>query len=153
MGDFVLRRADGVFSYQLAVSVDDAAQAIDLVIRGADLLSSTPRQLYLLAMARAAQIPEYAHLPLVIDSSGQRLAKRTRAQTVRQLRENGVSAAEIVGVLAHAAGLSPDSAPRSLDELASGAMVARAAWTPAPFSVPRDWERSNEANEEPEDRS
>lgn len=111
VGDFVLRRADGVFSYQLAVAVDDAAQAIDLVVRGDDLLSSTPRQLYLLEMLGATHRPLYAHLPMVVDSTGQRLAKRTRARSVRELREAGVEKDAILGLLGQASFSAPLSCP------------------------------------------
>ncbi len=142
VGDFVLRRGDGVFSYQLAVAVDDAAQAIDLVIRGADLLSSTLRQLYLLEVLRSPHVPRHAHLPLVVDSSGKRLAKRTRARSVRELRERGVAPRSVLGVLARAGGLVPDDAPRSTEELVLGS--AAIAWPSVPFRVPPAWEREQD---------
>lgn len=150
VGDFVLRRGDGVHSYQLAVAVDDAAQTIDLVVRGADLLPSTLRQLYLLEVLRTKKVPRYAHLPLVVDASGQRLAKRTRAQTVRELREMGVSAVELVGVLARAGGLSEAATPISAIELAAGTPVAggddtaRVRWPRDAFRVPTAWERARD---------
>ena len=77
-GDFVIKRKDGLFAYQLAVVVDDAEQGISEVVRGADLLDSTPRQIYLQQMLGYAQ-PDYLHLPLLIDEHGQKLGKSTGA--------------------------------------------------------------------------
>lgn len=81
IGDFVLKRADGLFSYQLAVVVDDAAQGITHVVRGADLLHSTPRQICL-QQALGYASPIYAHIPLVTNADGQKLSKQTLAQAL-----------------------------------------------------------------------
>lgn len=75
VGDFILRRADGLFAYQLAVVVDDEAEGVNQVVRGADLLSSTPRQIFLHACL-GNRVPEYIHLPLVMGKNGKKISKR-----------------------------------------------------------------------------
>ena len=102
--DFVIRRADGVAAYQLAVVVDDAAMNITQVVRGDDLLSSTPRQLALY-QALALTPPRFFHVPLVLSPEGDRLAKRSRPVSVADLRQRGVTADVIIGALAASANL------------------------------------------------
>jgi glutamyl-tRNA synthetase len=104
-GDIVLRRSDGVVAYQLAVVVDDAAQGVTHVVRGADLLASTARQLGLYALLGLEPVPAYAHVPLLLGPDGERLAKRHGAVGLAELRLQGADPRAIVGWLAHSAGL------------------------------------------------
>jgi glutamyl-tRNA synthetase len=117
--DFVLRRADGTAAYQLAVVVDDAAMAVTQVVRGDDLLTSTPRQL---AIYRALGLPApaFAHVPLLLAPGGERLAKRTRPTAVAALRARGLPAEVVVGALAASAGLCREGARLSARELVAG---------------------------------
>lgn len=103
VGDFVVTRADGVASYQLAVVVDDLAMGVTEVVRGDDLLASTPRQLALYA-ALGASPPSWAHLPLVMGDDGERLAKRNRAMGIAALRERGVTPSWLRGWLLESLG-------------------------------------------------
>ena len=114
-GDFYLRRADGVFAYQLAVVVDDARMGVTEVVRGADLLSSTARQLYLYRLL-GLQPPRFAHCPLLLAPDGRRLSKRDGDQSLENLRTK-YTAQEIVGKLAYAYGLQPEPAPRTPESL------------------------------------
>ena len=114
-GDFILRRSDGVYAYQLAVVVDDAWMGVTQVVRGSDLLSSTPRQRYLLELL-GCPAPEYGHVPLLLAPDGRRLAKRDRDHELGALQQR-FTARELVGRLAHLAGLIPEAAPVSPEEL------------------------------------
>ncbi|MHA7223234.1 tRNA glutamyl-Q(34) synthetase GluQRS [Arthrobacter sp. RHLT1-20] len=102
--DFVIRRNDGVAAYNLAVVVDDAAQGIDQVVRGDDLLPSTPRQAYLASILNMP-VPEYVHVPLVLNADGARLAKRDGAVTLTDLAVAGVPADEVRDLLLASLGL------------------------------------------------
>jgi glutamyl-tRNA synthetase len=128
--DFVLRRADGVASYQLAVVVDDAAMRIEQVVRGDDLLRSTPRQLALYA-ALGLRAPRFLHVPLVLTAGGERLAKRTRPRALGDLRAAGVPPDRIVGALAASAGLCAPGAHVPARALLDGFSVAALAREPA----------------------
>jgi glutamyl-tRNA synthetase len=137
-GDFVLRRGDGVFAYQLVVAVDDAAMGVSHVVRADDLLESTARQILLMQLLGYAAIPTYAHVPLVVAPDGQRLAKRTRGATVRELRERGVGAGEIIGGLARGLGLVGSSGPLTAREVAK-ALTPPTAWRKEPWPMPQEW--------------
>ena len=123
VGDFVVQRADGVPAYQLAVTADDAAMQITHVVRGDDLLDSTPRQLFLYEMLGKTP-PQFLHLPLLIDPEGRRLSKRQRDLSLAALRSSGVSAEAIVGYLGWKAGLLPEWRPAAAHELIGRFTVA-----------------------------
>jgi glutamyl-tRNA synthetase len=103
-GDFVLKRRDGLYAYQLAVAVDDWLMHVDEVVRGADLLGSTGRQIQLLE-ALGARRPVHAHVPMVLNAEGLKLSKRDGALTLASLRSSGVRSSQIVGYLAWTLGL------------------------------------------------
>ncbi len=124
-GDFILRRSDGVYAYQLAVVVDDAAMGVTQVVRGSDLLDSTPRQLWLQEVLGLPH-PSYGHVPLLLAPDGRRLAKRDRDLELGQLREM-YTASQLVGRLAFAAGLIPEYAP-----VTPGELLPLFAWTKVP---------------------
>jgi glutamyl-tRNA synthetase len=135
VGDFVLRRADGLYSYQLATAVDDATMNIDLVVRGDDLLSSTPRQVHLQRLL-GLRTPRYLHLPLVLGANKQRLAKRNGdTLTVRYFRGLGASSREVVALVAHGLRLTDSPAAITLEELVQ--RTRRLRWAPptAPYSL------------------
>lgn len=114
-GDFILRRSDGLYGYQLAVVVDDALQGVTEVVRGRDILSATPRQLYLQRLLGYPQ-PEYVHIPLLVDAQGRRLAKRDKDLDLTALSQR-FTPAEILGMLAFSAGLVAEVRPLTLEEL------------------------------------
>ena len=114
-GDFVVRRADGNYVYQLAVTVDDAEAGVTEVVRGRDLLSSAPRQMYLQSLFGFPH-PRYAHVPMLLAPDGRRLSKRDRDLDLGQLR-NRTTAPALLGILAYSAGLIDRRAAISAREL------------------------------------
>ena len=115
-GDFIVRRADGVFVYQLAMTVDDGEAGVTEVVRGMDLLSSAPRQMYLQELLGFPH-PVYGHVPMLMSADGRRLSKRDRDLDLGILRQH-MRPEKLIGVLAHAAGLIPKAEPVSARELA-----------------------------------
>jgi glutamyl-tRNA synthetase len=115
-GDFVVWKSQGTPAYQLAVVVDDADQGVSVVVRGDDLVSSTPRQL-LLYRALGLTPPEFVHVPLVVGPDGRRLAKRHGDTRLQALREAGVRPEQVIGLIAWSCGLKPEIEPITAGEL------------------------------------
>ena len=114
-GDFLLRRSDGLFAYQLAVVVDDAAMGVTEVVRGGDLLDSTPRQLYLYHLLGLTP-PAFYHFPLLLAPNGRRLSKRDADAGLEELRPQ-MTAETLLGKLAFLGGFHPSAAPCRAEEL------------------------------------
>lgn len=129
-GDFVVFRKDGVFAYQLACVVDDHDEHITEVVRGDDLLASTPRQISIYR-ALGWEPPAFCHIPLVLGPDGERLAKRHGSIGITDLRRTGWSAERVVGHLAYGAGLVSDDAPVAARALIADFDLARLR--PEPF--------------------
>ncbi len=115
-GDMVMRRADGIYVYQLAVTVDDGEAGVTEVVRGMDLLSSAPRQMYLQELFGFSH-PEYGHVPMLLAPDGRRLSKRDRDLDLGELRKR-VTPEKLIGTLAFAAGLIDQNVSVSARELA-----------------------------------
>jgi len=133
--DLVLRRNDGIPAYNLAVVVDDAAQGVEEVVRGDDLLGSTPRQV-LLGRLLGLPVPAYAHIPLVLGSDGARLAKRHGAVSLADLAAAGMGVDRVRSLLAASLGLAEPGEP-----VAMGDLVARFDPSRLP-TVPWTWPSS-----------
>jgi glutamyl-tRNA synthetase len=130
VGDFVLKRRDGLWAYQLAVVVDDLEMAIDDVVRGADLLSSTARQIQLIE-ALGGEPPAYAHVPLVVNARREKLSKRDEGLTLRSLRAAGLPPEAVTGYLAWSLGLldRPEPCrPADLVPVFTWEKIGRADW-------------------------
>ena len=116
-GDMVVRRADGVYVYQLAVTVDDGEAGVTEVVRGMDLLSSAPRQMYLQELL-GFEHPSYGHVPMLLAPDGRRLSKRDKDLDLGVLRQR-ITPETLIGTLAFASGLIEKKEPISARELAS----------------------------------
>lgn len=128
--DFVVRRNDGVWAYNFAVVVDDLAQGVDQVIRGDDLLSSAPRQAWL-TQQLGGEPPRYGHVPLAVNRAGTRLAKRDGAVTLADLAARGVTADQVLSMLAASLALAAPGEPLTAAELLrrwDPARLPRAPW-------------------------
>ena len=106
-GDLLLKDRDGHWTYQFAVTVDDLSDGVTLIIRGADLLSSTGRQLRLARMLGRPEPPRFLHHPLIIGKNGEKLSKAARDTGIRELRAQGLDATEVIGRAGAAVGLVP----------------------------------------------
>ena len=116
-GDFIVQRSDGVYAYQLAVTVDDAWMGVTSVVRGSDLLTSTPRQMYLQKCLGYAT-PTYGHVPLLVDSDGHRLAKRNQSTDIDYLlNERRIKPEYLLGKIAYTTGIVEEMRSFSLEEL------------------------------------
>lgn len=118
-GDFPVQRSDGVPAYQLAVVTDDIAMHVNQVVRGEDLLDSTPRQTCLYR-AFNAQPPSHAHVPLLVDENGMKLSKRHHSLELAALRQQGIRPEAVIGHLAHLSGLADSPRPIRAAELVDG---------------------------------
>ena len=114
-GDFILRRSDGLYGYQLAVVVDDALSGVTEIVRGQDILSATPRQLHLQRLL-GYDTPNYIHIPLLVDHQGRRLAKRDKDLELTTLAQR-FTPEDILGMLAYSAGLLEEVRPMTLEAL------------------------------------
>ena len=106
-GDFLIRRADGMFAYQLAVTVDDAEQGVNSIVRGYDLITSTPQQIFLLNMM-GKSAPQYAHVPLIVNEQGRRLSKRDKDASLDQMLATYKTPEALLGHIAYVGKITPE---------------------------------------------
>ena len=135
--DIVLRRNDGLAAYNLAVVVDDAAQGVDQIVRGDDLLPATPAQVHLVTLLKLP-VPTYAHVPLALNRAGARLAKRDGAVTLPDLRAAGWTTPELLGLIARSAGLTDATTVDRAADLLDGfdpARLPREPWVVDPTAL------------------
>ncbi|HEU4785586.1 MAG TPA: tRNA glutamyl-Q(34) synthetase GluQRS [Ktedonobacterales bacterium] len=135
-GDFIVRRSDGIVSYQLAVVVDDAVMGITQVVRGDDLLASTARQLALFAALGYPRPREYMHVPLMTDAEGVRLAKRDAAAGLDALRSSGYTPGRVLASLAASCGLHPAEASTTPAEMLASFNPLRLNRCQTPIHLP-----------------
>ena len=124
-GDFIVRRADGNFAYQLAVVTDDALMGVTEVVRGCDLLAATPQQIYLYGLL-GYPAPQFAHIPLLVAPDGRRLAKRNAGTDMGSLRQR-YTPQQLLGLIAHLAGLT-----EQCEELSISEIISLFAWNKVP---------------------
>ena len=137
-GDFLVRRSDGAFAYQLAVVVDDAEQGVNSVVRGVDLLCSTPQQIHLQSLLGLPH-PDYAHVPLLVAERDRRLSKRDRDAALDALLARFKTPAAVIGHIAGLTGLAPTCDPATPEELL-GTFDLAALPTAFPDLVQVRWE-------------
>ncbi|HEX8107550.1 MAG TPA: tRNA glutamyl-Q(34) synthetase GluQRS [Kofleriaceae bacterium] len=135
VGDFVVRRSDGIVAYQLAVVVDDALMGITQVVRGADLLTSTARQLALFDALGYARPQSFAHVPLALDPNGVRMAKRDASSGIGEARSSGLDHRVVLGALAASAGIWPPGETATPDQLVAAFDPRLITSTPTPVSL------------------
>lgn len=121
-GDFLVRRSDGIFAYQLVTPLDDALMGVNQVVRGRDLLGSVARQTYVLRLL-GHEAPAYAHVPLLVAPDGRRLSKRDRDLDLGALKEAGITPRRIIGAFAHAIDLAEEG-----EELTPSDLLPRFSW-------------------------
>jgi glutamyl-tRNA synthetase len=139
LGDFMIAKADGTAAYQLAVVVDDAEMGITQIVRGDDLLDSTPRQIMLYrALGLAERVPRYCHLPLVVGQDGRRLAKRHGDTRLAYYREQGVDVSRILNMLARWCGVECGAMGISAGELLNSFVLERVPRGPIVFTSDDD---------------
>jgi glutamyl-tRNA synthetase len=136
VGDFIVRRSDGIVSYQLAVVVDDALMGITQVVRGDDLLASTARQLALYAALKYPRPREYAHVPMITDAEGVRLAKRDAAAGLDALRAVRYTPGQVLASLAASCGLHPAETSTTPTDLLAAFDLLRLNGSQTPVHLP-----------------